>query len=46
MDMLFELSLICLWIFSRSFINKAAVNPKEQQATDTNNKNEQYKDWF
>ena len=45
MDMLFELSLICLWIFSRSLINKAAVIPKEPNTANVK-KNEQYKDWF
>ena len=45
MELLFELSLISLWIFSRSFINKFPVIPKEPNTVNVK-KNEQYKDWF
>ena len=44
-DLLLELSLISLWIFSRSFINKFPVIPKEPNTVNVK-KNEQYKDWF
>lgn len=45
MELLFELSLISLWMFSRSFISKSPVIPKDKTTANVN-KNEQYKDWF
>ena len=45
MELLFELSLICLWMFSRSFISKSPVIPKISNTANVKN-NEQYKDWF
>ena len=43
-DLLLELSLISIWIFSYSFINKIKVIKKETETTG-DKKNEQYKDW-
>jgi hypothetical protein len=44
-DLLFELSLLSLWIFSRSFMNKVGIVQKEPDTADVK-KNYQYKDWF
>ncbi len=43
-DLLLELSLISIWIFSYSFVNKNRVIYKDDADTTDDKKNEQYKE--